>query len=225
MEEANQFFEIGEFDQALAKYEQVLKLEPKHSDALYNGGMASHLGGKPARAAELWEILKLERPTDFQLHAKLVQAYAAVGDAAKTDSARNEIFALYGKLGAKERAGRESYCREQFVRKGFRVLALEFFELTGERAVRYAFVVLTADGKEDYRISLGSYDATTKISRELGEIGPKERVFHLDGYYKGGREHRTFEMYLGEPKYEEIKRTVIEILDGKKKASSSTKSK
>lgn len=224
LEEGNQLFEAGRYNDALAKYEQVLKLESKHSDALYNGGMAAHLAGNPAKAAELWERLRAERPGDLQLQAKLVQVYEAAGDVVKRDKARKEIFILHSKLGAKERAERESYCREQFVRNGRRVLALEFFELAGKRAVRYAFVVLTADGKEDYRLSLGSYDSTTQISREIGEIGPNERIFHLDGYYDGGRVHRTFEMYRAEPKYEEIKITVTQILDGKIKAASQTKS-
>lgn len=219
--DANQHFEAGRYEQAVAKYEEALKLEPKHSDALYNAGMAAHLGGKPAKAAEFWQRLKVDRPEDFQLHAKLVQAYEAVGDSVKRDRTRAEIKVLHSKLDEKTRAERDSFCRDQFLAGGRRILVFEYFELSGQRPVRYSFIVLTSAGKEDYHLSLGSYEETTKIARELGEIGPKDRIFHLDGYYEGGRRHSTFGMYNVEPKYEDIKRSVIQILEGKKKPASS----
>jgi hypothetical protein len=72
----------------------------------------------------------------------------------------------------------------------------------------------TEDG-EEFRISLGSYDTTNAVWRETKNPRPKddERLFHLDGYFKGGG-HATYGMFFPEPSYDDVRAKVITILEG-----------
>ena len=99
--------------------------------------------------------------------------------------------------------------------KGQKVMAFELYELKGDRALRYVFSILNKEENgQEFRISLGSYETTNTIWRELKNPPPKkdERMFHLDGYFKGGG-HATYGMYFPEPTYDEMRAKVIEILE------------
>jgi hypothetical protein len=96
-------------------------------------------------------------------------------------------------------------------------MAFEHFELKGDRALRYVFsIVNEAEDGEDYRISLGSYELDQAIWRQTTKPKPKdgERLFHLDGYFKGGG-HATYGFYAPEPSYDQIRAIVFQILEGK----------
>lgn len=102
-------------------------------------------------------------------------------------------------------------------------MAFEHFELKGDRALKYVFSILNEAGDgEKYRISLGSYDTTNRIWRETTKPKPKNdaRLYHLDGYFPG--RHATYGMYASEPSYDNVKNQVIEILERKRKAISSS---
>jgi tetratricopeptide (TPR) repeat protein len=217
VEEGNTLFGPKNYGDALARYEEALKLSPKHANALFNGGLAAYLAGKPAKAAEGWERLREQKPEDHQLLAKLVQAYQAAGNLEKRNASRETLLAARAKLPAEERSKGPSYCRDQFSVKGRRVMACENFEMSGDRAIRYRFSVLNDEGKEEYFIPLGSYDITTDLAREAGQIGRDDRLFHLEGSYEGGSVHRTFGMFRKEPAYDEIRKMVVEAIDGQRK--------
>jgi len=102
-------------------------------------------------------------------------------------------------------------------------MAFEHFELKGDRGLRYVFSILDRTGNaEEFRISLGSYELTNSVWREKTIPKPKygQRLFHLDGYFANG--HAPYGMFSTEPSYDETRRIVVEILEGKLKASSST---
>jgi hypothetical protein len=93
-------------------------------------------------------------------------------------------------------------------------MVFEHFELKGERALRYVFSVLGESGEgEEFRISLGSYDITNAVAVQTGKVKKGERMFHLDGYYKWG--HVTYGFFTPEPGYDEVRKIVIGILEGK----------
>lgn len=219
----NAFMEKKQYEQALAKYEAALKKDPKHTDALYNGGLAAYLAGRFKRAAELWEGSRKLDPGDLKVLAKLVQAWQALGDSKKRDAARKELFQRRAALPEEERRKEARYCREQFAAgpEGAKeqVMVFEYYELAGPRAVRYQFSVVQ-DGEEVRRYSLGSYDLTTEYARASGQIGKDERMFHLDGYSGDGRHHQTYGLFRKEPTYEETRAMVVEILEKKRKPSS-----
>jgi hypothetical protein len=81
-----------------------------------------------------------------------------------------------------------AFCRDQYRLGEDYVLAFEQFEFTGERRVRYRFVV--ADPAEEttrYVISLGSYDYITEMARAGGDLKLDERFYHLDSYQRSFR--------------------------------------
>lgn len=217
IEEAEALMNKEQYAEALATFRKALAVRPGDPALQYNGGLAAYLSGDSASAAELWERLRKAAPADWQVRAKLVQAYQALDKLDARDEARKELFALRAAGADSELAGREYYCRDQFEAAGKRVMVFENFELAGERAVRYAFVVLGTDGNEEFHISLGSYGATNRIWHETTQPTPDkdQRLFHLDGYYSWG--HATFGFYSPEPSYDEVQSAVEKILRDERK--------
>lgn len=216
---ANERFEAGDYADALALFEELLEAEPEATGALYNGGLCAYLLGKYGKASELWLRLKALEPGDWQVRAKLVQAWQALDAKERRDAERKELYDLRATLDDPELRDREFFCRDQFRAAGHRVVAFEHFELVGPRAIRYYFAVTDPEGRQ-FHISLGSYDTMNRIVKEAyGEDAP--RRFHLDGYYDDG--HATFMMYVGEPGYDEVREQVVEILLGTRKPISSSR--
>lgn len=99
--------------------------------------------------------------------------------------------------------------------RGLKVLAFEYFDPGGARRKFLRFSVLDTAGKEDFYISLGSYDDTTEVARELKEIPKAERLYHLDEYTASG--HRTYAFFNTKPDYDQARTNVVNILEGKMK--------
>ena len=211
---ANELFEKGKREEALRKYLECLSLAKDHRGALFNGGLVAYLTGKHKTAAELFERLRSLKPDDTGALGKLVQTYEAQGALEKRDDARRALFDVRAGLPEDERAELRMYCREQFLVGKTKVMAFEYFELEGDRAVRYRFSVVDQKDDEIYWISLGSYETTTEIARELGEISKDARIWHLDEYRKDA--HATLGMFTIEPTYEEARKKTIEAITGKK---------
>lgn len=212
----NAFMEQRKPAEALTSYKQALAVLPNESALLFNGGLAAYGSKDYAYAAELWKRSKSVDSSDWHVRAKLIQAYQALGKLAERDAERAELFELWKAGQTAELKQQFQFCRDQFEIKSQKVMAFEHFELKGARALRYVFSILNAaENGEQFRISLGSYDMTNAIWRETRDPKPKEgeRLFHLDGYFKGG--HATYGMYFPEPSYDDIRRKVIEILEGK----------
>ena len=219
-EAGNRALEAKQYKEALEFYRQSLAQEPS-DDALWNAGLAAYLGGDAETAIEFWSRLKETAPDDLRLRGKLVQAYELKGDKANRDRERAELIELWRTSRADD--DEPFFCRDQFQAGGRRLMVFEHYELEGPRAVKYTFIVLQPEvDEEDYRLSLGSNDATNQLAHELGEVAEGERAFHLDGYYDEGTRHATFEIFKKEPDYDTVKAMVVEILEGKRKAVSSS---
>jgi hypothetical protein len=100
------------------------------------------------------------------------------------------------------------------------VFVFEYFSPSGDRAQYLRFCVLNKKGEVDYYISLGSYDSTTEIARELGEIAKDQRLYHLDEYTES--HHKTYAFFKTKPDYEEVRAAVVNALEGKLKPISGT---
>jgi tetratricopeptide (TPR) repeat protein len=221
--EANTLMEANKFAAALPLYKEALEIEPEEPSLLYNGGLAAYQTKDFATAVDLWARLKKVDPEDWRARTKLIQAYQASGKFTERDAERAELFTMWKSGKDPELAKEFEYCREQFQVNKIKVMAFEQFELKGDRALRYVFSILNEqeDG-EEYRISLGSYDLTNAIWHESTKPKPRpeERLFHLDGYFKGA--HATYGMYTKEPTYDQVRDQVIKILEGRVRAASTS---
>ena len=222
---ANDLMDRRKYAEALTLYKRLLATVPNNSAILYNAGMAAFATKDFATALDMWKQVKKDNPAEWSIRAKLIQAYQALNKLPERDAERAELFAMWKKGEPAELKQEVEYCRDQFEVNGKQVLAFEHFELKGNRALRYVFSILDDTGKaEDWRISLGSYDGTNRIWSELQNPKPKEgeRLFHLDGYFKGGG-HATYGMYPPpEPSYDKIREIVVKILEGKDKPVTSS---
>ncbi len=216
-----QLAEEKKYSEALEAYKAALAQDPNNATLMYNAGLMAYLAEKPQEAAEFWSREKALEPNNWRLRAKLVQAYEAVGNAKQRDAEREGLLQLREKSKDEELKKLKYYCRDQFTAGKDRVMVFEHFELAGDHAVRLRFLVLGPDCETvQAKYSLGSSRQTVELARSLKEIGPDDRLFHLDGYLNGGRSHRTYTFYKNEPKYDDVKNAVKEILEGKRKPTS-----
>ena len=213
----NALMEEKKYCEALAHYRGGLASSPGDTSLLYNGGLAAYQCKQYSVAVDLWNNVKALEPDDWQTRAKLIQAYQALGKVQERDAERLALVELRKRDPHGELARLVEYCRDQFEAGGEKVMVFEQFELKGDRALRYVFSVLDESGKkEKYRLSLGSYETTNAVWRESTKPRPKDgdRLFHLDGYYNWG--HATYGMYSPEPSYDQVRATVIEVLEKKR---------
>ncbi|MBX2799125.1 MAG: tetratricopeptide repeat protein [Myxococcales bacterium] len=205
--------EAGEWDQAAATWARVVAVGPEVVEAPFNHGQALQLAARYPEALAAFESVWATNEQDWRALAKIVQLRHAVGDLEGRDSAREELFALREGGTVPDLSAAPSYVREQFRVEDVRVFAVETFELVGPVGKIHIFFLLQADTEEELgTISLGSYDGTTAIARELGQIGPDERQYHLDGYSPDGSAHQTFGMFGAEPSYDDVRAMVADIL-------------
>jgi tetratricopeptide (TPR) repeat protein len=216
--------EQGKYPEAFRAYKEALEQDPKDPTLLYNTGLMAYLSGQPKEAVVHWSRLKEIDPDDWQLRTKLIQAYEASGQRKERDAERAGLLKLRKESADEELRKLRFFCRDQFTVSNARVMVFEYFELAGDEPIRWSFNVFEADGRTvKARYTLGSYKTTNAIAREQKLIKPGERLFHLDGYKQGGKAHELFAFFVGEPDYDTVKAAVLEILQGKRKPLSGTR--
>ncbi|NIQ01770.1 MAG: tetratricopeptide repeat protein [Nitrospinaceae bacterium] len=216
----------GKFAEAIPYFEKALRLYPRSANVLWNLGIASAKTGQHGKALTYWKQYHQISPEDWRGRAKLIQAYQALSRFKERDAEIDALRAFWKNSDNPELREIPLFCREQFKVNGREVLAYQFFNPSGEWMQFYRFMVLDAEGKQDFYISLGSYPRTNEISRQLGDTPDDERLYHFDGYYRGGM-HRTFGFLNSKttPTYDAIRPTVLKILKGEIREISSSKFK
>lgn len=219
----NTFIQLDRGPEGIALLEKAIALEPADLDATYNAGQYYQLDGKPKLALERFAAVAKGAPDDWHVRAKLVQLHQELGHPKERDQVREEVLALW--RAKKTEPAVKDFCREQFRVGVDRLMVFESFDLVDPRAVRYSFRVVSGkSGKLVRVISLGSYEFTTNFMRENGELKKDERAWHLDGYLPDNS-HFTYGIFKAEPTYEATRAMVIDVLEGRLEASSSTRPK
>jgi len=198
--------------EALPILEELGRSNPSPS-VFWNLGLSAAEVGNHAVALQAWRAYRALDASNWQVRAKLIQTHQALGDLQARDQERTDLIALWQAGTDKSLSAQPIFCREQFIHEGRKVMVLEYFRPSGPNAVVYSFMVINESGQQDFKISLGSYEQINQIALELGQRPKDQRLYHLDLYRPAV--HETHGMYLGQPGYDVIRPTVLEVLPGK----------
>jgi hypothetical protein len=205
---------------AIAMADSLLRQDSTVLNTLWNVGIWHAMLNEPEQALLAWKSYHAQDSTDWHVETKLIQSYQALGDSMRRDSALAGLLDHRHRSQNPELLQAESFCREQAVIEGRPVMAFQNFEPHGDRMIFLTFYLLGPDGRDTARLSLGSYDLTTQAAREAGDIGPNERIYHLD--YYAGRTHATYAFFRALPSYDQVRASVGQILRGELTAVSSS---
>jgi tetratricopeptide (TPR) repeat protein len=208
----------GKFSDAIPILEQLASNYPT-TNVYWNLGIATAEVGDYKKAEQAWLKLRSLAPDDWRVYSKLVQTYQALSDLQKRDQERAQLIELWKGGKYKELSQQKFFCREQFKNNSQPITVFEYFSPSGDYLVKYSFYAPKPKQEDSFKITLGSYESTNKVARELGEISNDQRVYHLD-LYKPNR-HETHKFYMNEPPYETVRKDVVLVLDGAKPMSSS----
>ncbi len=200
----------GNLEEAAVLMDSIIAIAPDVINAYWNLGIWYSQLGKHKLALDKWHQIHIMAPEDWKVHSKLIQTYEALGDTLARDYERKALIDLWESRTNSVLSETTEFCRDQFYVNEQHVMVFEEFSPSGEQMIFYRFFLIDSTGGASNFISLGSYETTTQISREMGEIGTDERLYHLDGYY--GSSHINYGFYTPQPSYAVIKSRVIEIL-------------
>ena len=191
--------EQGDIQTAIVLMDSVRQFVPESPNPYWNLGIWYGQTDEYEKALKTWLKFRELEPDDWHARAKLIQTYQALNDTLNRDYEREELLRLWTTGTDSTLASEDMYCRDQFSVENKRILAYETFAPSGNRMVFYTFYILDSLGETASRFSLGSYEMTTQLSRELGEISKDERIYHLDEYGSENYNHATWGMFVIKP--------------------------
>lgn len=225
---ANALLEKKKYAEALVEFRKIQAVEPNLEGVLRNGGMAAFFAGDYKTSLEFYQKLKATDLNDGFIRTRLIQVYQAMGEEKARDTERAELIALHnaGK-DTSSLAKRKDFCRDQYSLGNRLVLVYEPFVFEpktkeGQFAVRYQFIVANAEGQQELRVEAG-WDAAQKDAKGIYQPDTTFGSFYFDAYYPTGPiARRTMGLFSKELTYNEAKKHVQAILDGKVKSTGST---
>jgi tetratricopeptide (TPR) repeat protein len=222
LEKADALLEQKKYAEALKIYKQVLAIDAKSDEALWNGGLSASKINDYKTAEALYLGFKKQHPKDGSVMERLIQLYETTGEAKKRDAERLSIIALHRrKEDTSDLATQRLFCRERYTYKDLNIFACEYFSLVprseedayGTLAPQYLFLV--DDPKDEsnrIRIEVG-WDSVKKDAKGEYQAG---QGFYFDAYYrKGDWERKAFGVFEKEIPYADIKKHIVAILEGK----------
>jgi tetratricopeptide (TPR) repeat protein len=187
---------------------------PSYINALFNIGLLEYLRGNDSLAEVAYlELLSLA-PDDFHTCAKLVQVYHHRKTYEKALPYQEKLREAHKKGLLKDHLA-DKYCFDQFTWKDKSVQAYERYE-SGESEnlyIKHIFYVINAQEEIEYTIQ-------TEYSPMTVELGSAPYVLCM----QRGKEHATFNRAFAWPvNYEELKKAVVDVLEGKIKPGGSSR--
>lgn len=218
--------------EALNKHDYTRTLElAKEVIAVNNGNaLANNLAGASSlglhdysgAAAFFRRALEIQ-PAEPHSLGGLLEAYSLSGMTEQRDAVRSTLqqMARDGRLPAGFH-----YLFDTFDSNGKQIQVIEFPQLTGKYNYRYFFSVFDDQGKFLYRVALESDDIDQGILQARDPaLAAKGRRFSLDGYKTDSEAnyHFTYGFFDGEPSYEDVRKQVLEIVAGTRRAVTSSR--
>ncbi|MCH8535949.1 MAG: tetratricopeptide repeat protein [Flavobacteriaceae bacterium] len=211
------YAELNQPDKALQAFYKAKQTISKESDSyaniLYNIGLYEFMNENYDKSEIAYKELIELAPNDYHSYAKLIQVYYRKKEYDKAKPLKEKLYQAYeqGKLTGNLKS---MFCFDQFEWNGKLILAYERFAVKeGELYYKHIFYVPNENGETDFTIQTEN----SPISVELGD--PK----YILGMDKDGT-HSTFRYGFEEDfNYEDLKNTVILVLDEKIKAGASSR--
>ena len=208
------------YEEALPFVKQLADKYTGHLGVMWTAGIAAKKSGDYLASIKYFKTFKERVIYDVLVRSNLIIVYQALGDLEKRDLEREALYAyraLSPYLPPEKSVQDLVFVREEFSIGSRHVSVLEYFELLGDRGVKYAFRIRDSKTNESWRISLGSYERTNNLMKKEKGLGPADpRYYHLDAYDHlddyVARKHWTFGFFLGEPEYDEIRPLVMKIV-------------
>lgn len=208
---------LNQKDKALEAFyiakNKISKETDSYINVLYNIGLFELLAKNYEKAEIAFTELVELAPNDYHSYAKLIQIHYARKQYDQAEPFKKKLYDAYSK-GLLKGNMKDMFCFDQFNWNDKLIQVFErFAEPEGELYYKHLFYVVNKDGEIEYRIQTEN----SVISVELG--GPK----YVLGMEKGAT-HSTFNVGFNEDfNYDDLKSTVIEILEGKLKPGASSR--
>mgnify|MGYP002013977087 FL=1 len=211
------YAELNQPEKALEAFykskQNISKESDSYINALYNIGLYELLNKNYDKSEIAYKELIELAPTDYGSCAKLIQVYYGKKEYEKAIPLKDKLYQAYeqGKLTDNLKS---MFCFDQFDWNNKLVLAYERFAVKkGELYYKHVFYITNKKGETEFTIQTEN----SPISVELG--GPK----YVLGMDKNGT-HSTFNYGFEEGfNYEDLKKTVILVLDEKIEAGASSR--
>ena len=231
MREGDEAWDGGDYEKAEERYREVVALEgeaPGGFEARYNlASLAYRAGDYQSCATWFTSLTKLDGARYHRrLSERMFICLEKIGDREALAAERARFLTLWRELTEAQREGDQAFLRDRFSAGGHDVIASEFFEPNGEFLRRYHFLVVASDVEEITElaqmraVSVGAYEATSAVTRELEGRPDDWRLWHLDGY--DCDRHQTLAFFDEEPDYPVAKNLVRSFLEGRLESRSSS---
>lgn len=204
--------DLGRVEEALQRFEATAEKAPRHVDALYNAGQLRYNLGDFDRASEHWRAALKLAPKDFAIARKVAQA----------DYARGHLEA-----GLESRArAREIWQGSEDERvRGTGDFVFDQFE-AGKLQIQARETLGPVDPELHYHIvfvGIAGNSVVKTVQLESSGVLRENGVQFMLGMNEGST-HSTFAIQFEKmPPYDELKKLVIEVFEGKHQASSGSR--
>ncbi|MES2575219.1 MAG: tetratricopeptide repeat protein [Bacteroidota bacterium] len=198
-----------------AYYAAKAKTSPdsdKYINVLFNIGILEVKNGNYEKSEIAYlEVIKLS-PTDFHTYAKLIQIYYHKKEYEKAKPYKDKLYAEYKKGNLKDHL-KDMYCYDRFKWNDKLIECFERFQETSENIFKkHIFYVVNDKDEVDYTIQ-------TEFSPIAVEHGYEKYVLCATK----GNVHHTYGIGFNEDlKYEDLKKSVIQVLEDKIKPDASS---
>jgi tetratricopeptide (TPR) repeat protein len=192
---------------------KISKESSSYQNALFNIGLLESLKGNYDKAEPAFvELLQLD-PTDYHTYAKLIQIYYHNKEYDKAKPYKDKLYSAY-KKGELKGNMKDMFCFDQFKWNDKLIQAFERFE-EGSKDIynKHVFYVVNQEDKIEYRIQT----EYSPISVEQG--GSKYLLCRTKG-----DTHSTYNIGFNDNfKYDDLKKSVIDVLEEKVKPTATSK--
>ncbi len=174
------------------------------------------------KALEYWqEMVKIE-PKNMRAMSKIIQVYQATMSIEKRDNAIADILKAYKNKVDLKYVKDNLFCREHYKDGEWYVYALQYFDpekngyfyqpLDAKNGNQhfYRFSALNLNTKENFWLSLGSYQDATESARLRKEISQNERIYHIN--YYDDENSFLYGVFNNKPSYDDLREIMQKII-------------